>query len=123
MEKVTRFEELRCWQAARILVRKVFMYTTTGELAKDRDTRSQVRRAALSVMNNIAEGFNRFSDKEKIRFLEISASSGTEVKSMLYLFEDLNLLPKETIEELRSETDKTINQTFGFIRYLKSKDK
>ena len=74
-------------------------------------------------MNNIAEGFNRFSDKEKIRFLEISASSGTEVKSMLYLFEDLNLLPKETIEELRSETDKTINQTFGFIRYLKSKDK
>ena len=123
MEKVTRFEELRCWQAARILVRKVFMYTTTGELAKDRDTRSQVRRAALSVMNNIAEGFNRFSDKEKIRFLEISASSGTEVKSMLYLFEGLNLLPKETIEELRSETDKTINQTFGFIRYLKSKDK
>ena len=123
MEKVTCFEELRCWQAARILVRKVFMYTTTGELAKDRDTRSQVRRAALSVMNNIAEGFNRFSDKEKIRFLEISASSGTEVKSMLYLFEDLNLLPKETIEELRSETDKTINQTFGFIRYLKSKDK
>ena len=123
MEKVTRFEELRCWQAARILVRKVFMYTTTGELAKDRDTRSQIRRAALSAMNNIAEGFNRFSDKEKIRFLEISASSGTEVKSMLYLFEDLNLLPKETIEELRSETDKTINQTFGFIRYLKRKDK
>ncbi len=76
MEKVTRFEDLHCWQAARVLARKVFVYSKQGELGKDWDTRSQFRRAALSVMNNIAEGFTRFSDREKIRFLEISTSSG-----------------------------------------------
>lgn len=123
MEKVTRFEDLHCWQAARVLARKVFIYSKQGELGKDWDTRSQFRRAALSVMNNIAEGIARFSDQEKIRFLEISTSSGNEVKSMLYLFEDLNFLPREVIRELHEDVDKAINLTMGFIRYLYRKGK
>ncbi|MCB9266324.1 MAG: four helix bundle protein [Lewinellaceae bacterium] len=123
MEKVTRFEDLHCWQSARALARKVFVYSKQGELGKDWDTRSQFRRAGLSVMNNIAEGFTRFSDREKIRFLEISTSSGNEVKSMLYLFEDLAFLPQETILELHQDTDKAINQTMGLIRYLYRKGK
>lgn len=74
-------------------------------------------------MNNITEGFTRFSNQEKIRFLEISTSSGNEVKSMLYLFEDLNLLPPEVISELHGDVDKAIYQTMGLIRYLYRKGK
>ncbi len=121
MKKVSRFEDLKCWQAARVLARTTFIYSKYGELNNDWDTRSQFRRAALSTMNNIAEGFSRFSKKEKIRYLEISYSSGNEVKSMLYLFEDLELLPIDKIKELNQLTDDTIKLTLGMIRYLRNK--
>lgn len=121
MEKLTRFEDLHCWQAARILVRTIFIYSKSSDLEKEWDTRSQFRRAALSTMNNIAEGFSRFSNKEKTRYLEISYSSGNEVKSMLYLFEDLGLLPDDKIRELHQLTDDTIKLTLGLIRYLRRK--
>jgi four helix bundle protein len=68
MPKVERFEELNCWKAARILVKEVYMTCDTGVLSKDFDTRSQLKRASLSIMNNIAEGFGRFSNREFIRF-------------------------------------------------------
>jgi len=57
MSKVQRFEDLRCWQEARSLVKEIYLIAEYGKLARDFDTRSQLRRAALSVMNNIAEGF------------------------------------------------------------------
>jgi four helix bundle protein len=120
---VTRFEELDCWQAARELVKMVFMETKTGDINRDFDTRSQIRRASVSVMNNIAEGFGRMSDKEFIRFLEIAASSASEVKSMLYLLEDLQYLPTEKIKVLHAQIDKSRNLTLGLIRYLINKNK
>ncbi|MDB4728023.1 four helix bundle protein [Saprospiraceae bacterium] len=92
MAKITRFEELTCWKASRELVKLVYKLSSTGNLARDFDTKSQLRRAALSMMNNIAEGFARFSKKEFIRFLDISQSSGAEVKSMIYVLEDLEYL-------------------------------
>ena len=92
MSKVTRFEDLKCWMAARRLVKKVYMLSEIGKLAKDFDTKSQFKRAALSAMNNIAEGFGKFSNKEFIRYLDISQSSVLEVKSMLYVLLDMNYL-------------------------------
>jgi four helix bundle protein len=118
MRKITRFEELDCWKAARILAKNVFEYSQTGELAKDWATRAQFRRATVSIMNNIAEGFGRFSDKDSIRFLDIAKASGNEVKSMLYLFEDINYLPKSSLFQLHKEVDDALNLTGGFIRYL-----
>jgi four helix bundle protein len=123
MGKVTRFEDLDCWQAARELVKMIFVETKTGEISRDFDTRSQIRRASVSVMNNIAEGFGRMSDKEFIRFLEIAASSANEVKSMLYLLEDLQYLPLEKIKILSAQVDKARNFTLGLIRYLVNKNK
>ena len=72
MSKVTRFEDLRCWMAARVLVKSVYSFSEEGKLARDFGTKDQLKRAALSVMNNIAEGFGRYSTKEFIRYLEIS---------------------------------------------------
>lgn len=66
--KVTRFEELECWKAARELGGQIFLVSQDGAFVKDWDSKSQFKRAALSVMNNIAEGFARYHDKEFRRF-------------------------------------------------------
>jgi four helix bundle protein len=118
MAKIERFEDLTCWQQARQLVNAAF--SIDGPLNKDWDLRSQFRRAALSVMNNIAEGFGRFSQKEFIRFLEISQSSAMECKSMIYVMEDLGYLSKEKAQEFHDLFDQNRKTILGLIRYLKS---
>ena len=89
MSKVQRFEDLKCWQAARELVKEVYLICDEGKLSKDFETRGQIKKAALATMNNIAEGFGRFSKKDFIRFLDISQSSASEVQSILYVLLDL----------------------------------
>lgn len=82
MGKVIRFEDLKCWQASRELVKQIYIISETLKLLNDFDTKSQIKRAALSSMNNIAEGFGKFSNQEFIRYLDIAQSSALEVKSM-----------------------------------------
>ena len=122
MSKVERFEDLKCWQAARQLVKLVYTLCEEGRLAKGFETRGQIKRAALSSMNNIAEGFGRKSDKEFVRFLEISQSSAMEVRSITYVLEDLNYISLDQIELLRSKSEETKSLSLGLIRYIKSKD-
>ena len=121
MSKVTRFEDLRCWMSARELVKIVYSFSEFGKLSKDFGTKDQIKRASLSVMNNIAEGFGRYSDKEFIRFLEISQSSATEVISITYVLEDLEMLTNEQVQQIRSKTHEAKNQTLALIKYLKNK--
>ena len=121
MAKVEKFEDLHCWQAARELVRMIYQLCEQGKLSKDFDTRSQLRRAALSTMNNIAEGFGRSSNREFIRFLEMSQSSSMEVRSMTYVLSDLQYLDENQIKEIQESAEKTKSLTLGLIRYLRSK--
>jgi four helix bundle protein len=121
MAKLERFEDLKCWQAARILVTLVYTQCKKGELKNDWDTKSQIRRAALSIMNNIAEGFGRINDKDSLKFYDYAQSSGLEVRSMLYVLIDLEYITQKEFEILMNETNKTINLTLGFIRYLKNR--
>ncbi|MCA6381529.1 MAG: four helix bundle protein [Cytophagales bacterium] len=121
MAKIEKFEDLKCWQAARELVKVVYVACEEGKFIKDFDTKSQMRRAALSTMNNIAEGFGRGSDKEFIRFLEIAQSSAMEVKSITYVLIDLNYLPEEKIMEISKKAEETKSITLGLIRYLRNK--
>ncbi|MDW3209960.1 MAG: four helix bundle protein [Reichenbachiella sp.] len=120
MAKIEKFEDLECWKEARILVKQVFLEVQDNNKV-DWDTKSQIRRATLSIMNNIAEGFGRYSDKEFIRFLEYSSSSAAEVRSMLYVFEDLNFTDLEELKTIQEQLDKTRKLTLGLIRYLKNK--
>ena len=69
-------------------------------------------------MNNIAEGFGRFGDKDSLRFYDIAKASAYEVKSMLYVLEDVNYLTNEQLDNLRNLTDKALNLTLGWIRHL-----
>ncbi len=121
MAKIEKFEDLKCWQAARELVKMVYVGCEEGKFVKDFDTKSQMRRAALSTMNNIAEGFGRGSDKEFIRFLEIAQSSAMEVKSITYVLIDLNYLPEDKIIEISKKAEETKSITLGLIRYLRNK--
>jgi four helix bundle protein len=118
MPKINRFEDLECWKTSRKLTLSI--YQLRGEIAKDYGLKDQLRRASLSIMNNIAEGFGRFSSKEKIRFLEIAQSSANEVSSMLYLLEDLSYLNPTEINTLRELVRITQKQTWGLIKYLKN---
>lgn len=120
--KINRFEDLKCWQEARNLVRMIYQLSENGKLSKDFGTRDQWRRASLSVMNNITEGFARYNIKEFIKFLNYSQSSAAEVKSIVYILDDLNYLGKPDIEDLHNQTDKVRNMTLGFIKYLKNKE-
>jgi four helix bundle protein len=115
--KVQRFEDLRCWQAARQLVKLVFVAAKTGALARDFETKYQLKKAALSSMNNIAEGFGRFGVKDSIKFYDISQSSTQEVKSMLYVLSDLQYLAAEQIREINLKAEETRNLTLAFIKY------
>jgi four helix bundle protein len=121
MSKIQKFEDLICWQESRSIVKDVFILCQKGELVKDFDTKSQLKRAALSTMNNIAEGFARYHKKEFIRFLDFSQSSAAEVKSMLYVLEDLKYINDEQVLSFHERTDKVRNLTLGLIRYLDKK--
>jgi len=118
MEPIKRFEDLECWKAARLLVKEVYVYSQTGELSRDWDTKSQIKRAALSVMNNIAEGFGRFGAQDSLRFYDIAKASNYEIKSMLYVLEDVNYLTQDQLVTLAKLTDNTLNLTLGWIRHL-----
>jgi four helix bundle protein len=122
MTKVTRFEDLRCWQLARKLTLSVYTMSKEGELAKDFDTKSQFKRAGLSVMNNIAEGFGRYSDKEFLRFLDFSVASCIEVKSMSYVLLDVEYFSNETIKTFQNEIEEIKATTLALMKYIRKKN-
>jgi four helix bundle protein len=123
MAKIDRFQDLNCWKAARELTRLVYALSRSGPLWRDFNMRDQVRSAALSSMSNIAEGFRRMSDKEFIRFLEISTSSADEVMSISYAADDQTYWTEEQSSQVRQLADKVIALNLGLIKYLIRKRK
>ncbi len=121
MAKVERFEDLICWQEARNLDKIVYEASNEGFTAKDFDMRSQIRRAAISTMNNIAEGFGWYSKKEFIRFLKISSASASEVKSVSYAALDLNYWNQETVTRIQGKAESVKSLDLGLIKYLSGK--
>jgi four helix bundle protein len=100
-EYAKQFEELRIWQEARLLAKTVYADFGSGPAARDFGFRDQIQRACLSIMNNIAEGFERFSSSEFAHYLNIAKASCGEVRSMLYLAEDLTYLSEEVARSRR----------------------
>jgi four helix bundle protein len=108
------FEELECWQEARELVKLVFASCEMGKLSRDYWTANQLKRASISVMNNIAEGHARKGTREFSRFLGTAQSSALEVKSMTFILDDLDYIPTVYIEAIREKSE----QVKGMIRDL-----
>ena len=118
MGKFNSFEEIKSWEKARSFNKRIYEITDSAIFKKDYDLVRQIRRASISISSNIAEGFERNSDKEFIYFLYVAKASAGEVRSQLYLALDLNYITDlEFYElfELVSDISKLIS---GFIKYL-----
>jgi four helix bundle protein len=118
MASLTRFEEIAAWQKARMLTRRIYEVTGRGAFARDFELRHQIRRAAVSSMSNIAEGFERDGNSEFRQFLAIAKGSAGEVKSQLYVALDAGYLSPEEFEELYRLASETGQLIGGFSRYL-----
>ena len=123
MEAIKKFEDLKCWQASRSLVKMIYQLSREGQLSKDFDLRSQIRRAGVSSMSNIAEGFGRFSSREFIRYLEMSQGSSQEIRSLTYVIEDQEYLSLDQVGSLRQASELTKSLTLGLIRYINQREK
>ena len=123
MASVQKFEELEVWQEARQLVKAIYCTTQEGNFAKDFGLRDQIQRAAVSVMSNIAEGFERSGNKEFSYFLYLAKGSAGEVRSQLYIASDLGYLEKPTFEKLNQSALCVSRQLSGFIKYLNTASK
>jgi len=97
---VERFEDLIAWQKARVLCRAVYVATRRGAFAKDIGLSGQMQRAAVSVMSNIAEGFERARSREFHQFLSVAKGSLAEVRSLLYVALDTGYLNRDEFDEL-----------------------
>ena len=99
MPSVDRFEDLEVWQAARTLARGIYALSNEGPFSKDFGFRDQIRRAAVSVSSNIAEGFERHTDTDLKHFLTIARGSNGEVRSQLHIAMDLGYVSSEQFNQ------------------------
>jgi four helix bundle protein len=99
-EPIERFEELVAWQKARVLTSEIYKATADGDFGKDFGLKNQIQRAAVSVMSNVAEGFERARPAEFHQFLSMSKASGAELRSQLYVAFDVGYLDKNQFERL-----------------------
>ncbi len=113
--KVKRFEDIIAWQKAQDLAVEIYQQFST---LKDYGFKDQICRASISISNNIAEGFDRYSNKEFVRFLFIAKSSNSEVKSMLYLAERLDYCEKNKATEMRTQCEEISKIIRGLIKSL-----
>ena len=118
--KIERFEDIEAWKEARKLVNRIYGVCSVNEFKKDYSLVDQIRRAAISVMANISEGFARKGNKEFAQFLFISKSSAAELQSHLYVALDQGYIEKLQFDELYQDADKIQRQLSNFIKYLYS---
>ncbi len=119
--KIEGFEDIKAWQEGRSLTKMVFEITSVGNLIKSNRLRDQIEGASISVMANIAEGFDSQSDTEFIRFLIYSRRSASEVQSHLYVALDQEYITNEQFVEIHEKATTVKKLVSGFISYLKEK--
>ena len=116
------FEKLDVWKKARVLVREIYRHLDKFPNTEKYALCDQIRRAAISVPSNIAEGSGRASTKERIHFLEIAYGSLLEVYNQFIIAEDLNYIPHSTLEELKPQFTEVAKMISGWRKNLKAKD-
>lgn len=117
--KIKRFEDLKAWQEARILTKMAYDLTKQKDFSKDYRLRDQITGAAISTMNNTAEGFDSRLDREFVRFLGYARRSTSEVQTCLYVAIDQGYINQEQFDKVYKQAEKTRRVIDGFIRYLR----
>lgn len=113
--KIERFEDIVTWQKAKVFSRDVYKSFNS---CRDFSFKDQIQRASVSIMNNIAEGFERKGNKELMHFLFIAKGSCGEVRSMLYLALELKYISKNVFDELHAASVEISRMLSGFIKAL-----
>jgi four helix bundle protein len=116
MSFAEKFEDLEIWKDSRRLNKQLYF---SLEHCRDYSFRDQMRRAALSVMNNISEGFERRTAKDFAHFLDLAKGSAGEVRSMTYAAEDLEILKNPTLTSLRSDYETLSKRIAAFQKHLR----
>ena len=122
MATIERFEDIEAWQKARELTRELYAVSNQGSFAKDFGLRDQVRRAAVSVMSNIAEGYERGGNKEFGQFLAHAKGSCGEVRAQLYVALDQGYLDKATSDRLTDMALQISRMLAGLMKYLRNSE-
>ena len=118
MATIDRFEDIEAWKLAREVTRSIYSVTSSGSFAKDFALCNQIRRAAISIVSNIAEGFERSGNKEFLNFLTIAKGSCGEVRAQLYIALDQQYLDESKFEEISKKLLETSRVIAGFMKYL-----
>ena len=118
MNPIEKFEDLLSWQKARALTQRVYHVTKQDLFVKDFALKDQIRRASISTMSNIAEGFERGGDKEFHQFLSLAKGSCGEVRSQLYVALDQGYINEMTFEDVRKNALETSRLISGMMTYL-----
>lgn len=118
MAVIRRFEDILAWQKARELTKSVYYETNSGVFAKDFPLRDQMRRAAVSIMLNIAEGFGRKTDKEFRQFLVQSHGSCAEVQAALYIALDQKYIHQTTFANMYDSADEISRMIMGLHKAI-----
>jgi four helix bundle protein len=120
MSTFQSFEEIEAWKRARKLTQEIYTVSNLGAFAEDFGLRNQIRRASISIMSNIAEGFERSGTKEFIQFLAIAKGSTGEVKGQLYVALDQDYIDKNTFDRLFALSTETGSMIGGLMKYLRT---
>ncbi len=118
MAAITKFEEIEAWKTARQLTLLIYRLADQGAFAKDFGLKDQIRRAAVSVMSNIAEGFESRTNTQFINYLGHAKGSSGEARSQLYVALDLGYISQAKFAEAYELADKASRQIRRFIEYL-----
>jgi four helix bundle protein len=118
MSTVKTFEGLEVWQHARKLVKEIYRVSAQGSFAKDFGLRDQLRRASVSVLSNIAEGFERAGNKEFSHFLYVAKGSAGELRAQLYVALDLTYISADDFRNLSGSSETIARQLSALIKYL-----
>ncbi len=113
MSEIRRFEDLIAWQKARSLTKSIYQVTRQETFSRDFGLSGQIQRASVSIMSNIAEGFERDSPNEFHRFLSIAKASCAEVRSQLYIALDIGYIDKVTFQSLMKQAEEVARVVGG----------
>jgi four helix bundle protein len=122
MAKFERFEDIEAWKKARVLVKEIYRISENDKFSRDFALKEQIRKSAISVVSNIAEGFARKTNKEFIQFLYISHGSLAEIEAQLFIALDLGYIQKERFDSFYNECYNISKMIMGLIKYLSSKN-
>jgi four helix bundle protein len=122
MAKIEKFEDIKSWELAREVTKIVYEISSAEKFSRDFALCNQIRRAAISIMSNIAEGFERNGDKEFVQFLSVAKGSCGEVRAQIYVALDQKYITDEQFEDISGKLIETSKTIAGFMKYLQQSE-